>query len=206
MWIYVKDMIAESALPLDFTYSVSNNRISSTDSGFLSDDSTDSDASPNGVKLTLHFVGAVRKTGEGYALELSAAGKLRAVCDFCLKPVTVDVAFDVNERFIRGDTLKYGGAIKHDTPRDVPRASPLAKGGTVYAEEEDVFVFNGQGFDIAQAIDVNARLNLPEYVRCRDDCKGLCPMCGHDLNEGACACERSGDPRFDVLRNAFYNE
>jgi uncharacterized protein len=124
--------------------------------------------------------------------------------------VHVDLSFDVSERFVRADILKYGGAIRHEAPRDVPRNAPANDGavyaGTAYSEEEDVFVFDGQGFDIAQAIDVNTTLNLPKYVRCRDDCKGLCPMCGHDLNEGACDCERPGDPRFDALRNAFYNE
>ncbi len=34
-------------------------------------------------------------------------------------------------------------------------------------------------------------LNLPTKVLCRDDCKGLCPVCGRDLNEGDCGCVKS---------------
>ena len=36
---------------------------------------------------------------------------------------------------------------------------------------------------------------------CRDDCKGLCPVCGKDLNTGACGCDPTEiDPRFESLR------
>ncbi len=34
-------------------------------------------------------------------------------------------------------------------------------------------------------------LNLPTKVLCREDCKGLCPVCGCDLNQGDCGCEKS---------------
>lgn len=44
---------------------------------------------------------------------------------------------------------------------------------------------------------------LPEFPAkflCSEDCKGLCPVCGHDLNEGGCGCASAhGDPRWDVL-------
>ena len=45
---------------------------------------------------------------------------------------------------------------------------------------------------------------LPLKLLCREDCAGLCPDCGSDLNEGPCACEtRDIDPRFEVLRDVF---
>lgn len=40
-----------------------------------------------------------------------------------------------------------------------------------------------------------------EYVVCREECKGLCPMCGVDLNSETCECETSEpDPRWEALR------
>lgn len=36
-------------------------------------------------------------------------------------------------------------------------------------------------------------LNLPDYPRCREDCQGLCPRCGVNLNRGPCLCPRE-DP------------
>lgn len=44
-------------------------------------------------------------------------------------------------------------------------------------------------------------LELPLKHLCSEDCKGLCPTCGADLNEGECSCDkRSIDPRLEVLR------
>ena len=37
-------------------------------------------------------------------------------------------------------------------------------------------------------------LEVPAFVLCRDDCAGLCPTCGADLNAGPCACVRSAEP------------
>ena len=45
-------------------------------------------------------------------------------------------------------------------------------------------------------------LALPVKALCSEDCKGLCPECGHNLNTGPCACSRDqGDPRLAALRN-----
>ena len=44
-------------------------------------------------------------------------------------------------------------------------------------------------------------LELPSKLLCRDDCKGLCPKCGKNLNEGSCGCDlRETDPRLAALR------
>ncbi|MRR10305.1 DUF177 domain-containing protein, partial [bacterium] len=44
-------------------------------------------------------------------------------------------------------------------------------------------------------------LALPLKPLCREDCRGICPACGRDLNEGSCGCrEDRGDHRWDKLR------
>jgi uncharacterized protein len=52
--------------------------------------------------------------------------------------------------------------------------------------------------------DVSTQLwvtSIPMRVLCREDCKGLCPVCGKDLNEGECGCPKdSVDPRLEALR------
>jgi uncharacterized protein len=46
-----------------------------------------------------------------------------------------------------------------------------------------------------------ALLAIPMKKVCRDDCKGLCFMCGKDLNEGDCTCDRSGmDSKWQPLK------
>ena len=46
-----------------------------------------------------------------------------------------------------------------------------------------------------------ALLAIPMKKLCREDCKGLCPRCGKDLNEGDCNCaEKEIDPRWEPLK------
>ena len=48
---------------------------------------------------------------------------------------------------------------------------------------------------------------LPVKLLCREDCAGLCPNCGHDLNEGICSCEaRESDPRLEILRGVSFTD
>ena len=42
-------------------------------------------------------------------------------------------------------------------------------------------------------------LSIPTRFVCKADCKGLCPQCGADLNEGACGCKKAIDPRLAAL-------
>ena len=43
-------------------------------------------------------------------------------------------------------------------------------------------------------------LSLPSKVLCREDCRGLCPHCGKDQNEGLCGCKpQAADPRLEAL-------
>jgi uncharacterized protein len=53
-----------------------------------------------------------------------------------------------------------------------------------------------------EAIKQLIYLSMPMKSLCRDDCKGICPNCGVNLNEETCQCENSiTDPRFDKLKD-----
>jgi uncharacterized protein len=57
-------------------------------------------------------------------------------------------------------------------------------------------------FDAAGYLWEQFLLALPEKPLCFEDCKGLCPQCGINRNQGSCTCARdNGDPRLAVLRN-----
>lgn len=47
--------------------------------------------------------------------------------------------------------------------------------------------------DLTEAVREDILLALPQGCLCRDDCRGLCPSCGQNLNEGTCSCSVSGD-------------
>jgi uncharacterized protein len=56
--------------------------------------------------------------------------------------------------------------------------------------------------DLKPAIREQWLLAAPTFALCRDDCKGLCPSCGADLNTGQCACPPVTDSRWDALKKA----
>ena len=59
----------------------------------------------------------------------------------------------------------------------------------------------GEDFvDLTDNLREDIILQLPQRALCQKDCQGLCPVCGKDLNEGACRCQPSRDDlRWHVL-------
>ena len=53
-------------------------------------------------------------------------------------------------------------------------------------EDPDYFLLNGDELDIDDLLESGYILNMDMQFLCRDDCKGLCPRCGADLNDGPC--------------------
>jgi len=73
---------------------------------------------------------------------------------------------------------------------------PLQVGQFVFHQE-----LGGEDFvDLTANIREDIILELPQRALCQSECKGLCPVCGEDLNEGACRCKPSrGDLRWHSL-------
>ena len=73
-----------------------------------------------------------------------------------------------------------------------------------YAEGPDepcqIPLLNDDELDLTELVRQLIAMHLPLRPLCRDDCLGLCPRCGQDLNEGSCTCdEDDGDPRWTGL-------
>jgi len=70
--------------------------------------------------------------------------------------------------------------------------------------EEDlppVPILNGDEIDLGELVRQLLIINLPPRSLCREDCKGLCPQCGADLNQGPCECPAEQiDPRLAPLK------
>jgi len=54
--------------------------------------------------------------------------------------------------------------------------------------------------DLSEAVREELILAVPEYVLCKDDCRGICPRCGTDLNTGPCECTPETDSRWSALQ------
>lgn len=60
--------------------------------------------------------------------------------------------------------------------------------------------------DLVPQIREELILAAPEFVLCKDDCRGLCPTCGADLNAGPCDCRPARDPRWGALEALKRND
>ncbi|MEG1682777.1 MAG: DUF177 domain-containing protein [Oscillospiraceae bacterium] len=67
-------------------------------------------------------------------------------------------------------------------------------------EENDEIVLLEQGqLDVGDLARTVFILEMDTKTLCSEDCKGLCPRCGTDLNLGPCSCQKEADPRLAVL-------
>ncbi len=67
--------------------------------------------------------------------------------------------------------------------------------------DEDYILVTEDLFDLDELIRSDILLELPTKNLCREDCKGLCPKCGANLNHGTCDCDlRVVDPRLEILK------
>lgn len=66
-------------------------------------------------------------------------------------------------------------------------------------DDPEIFPVEGDGIDVNEVLETVFILNMETKFLCREDCKGLCPDCGRDLNDGPCGCTKPVDPRLAVL-------
>lgn len=117
--------------------------------------------------------GSVRNIAGMLQLDFEASTVLNSVCDRCLK------------QFRR--------------PKTVSREYLLAE--EVQDEENDeIILLENDEFDLGDLAQTAFILDMDTKTLCSEDCKGLCPRCGADLNQGPCSCEKKDvDPRLAVL-------
>ena len=66
-------------------------------------------------------------------------------------------------------------------------------------ENPELFILDGDELDLDDVLSTCFILDMETKFLCKEDCKGLCPGCGKNLNFGACECRKQTDPRFAVL-------
>ena len=101
-------------------------------------------------------------------------------CDRCLEEVPTSLHFDINKELI----LQEGSAVDEEM------------------EETDYLI--GFELDVDKLVYAEILVNWPMKVLCKDDCKGICRVCGMNLNKGACDCQRTElDPRMAAIQDIF---
>ena len=67
--------------------------------------------------------------------------------------------------------------------------------------EAEIGYYQGTGLLLEDTLREQVLLAVPLKTVCREECKGLCPQCGKNWNEGPCSCAPpSGDPRWSALK------
>ena len=130
-----------------------------------------------GVALASPLVvtGRLSTAGEGkYYWQARLRTVVMAECRRCLAPVHVPLSQTLGLVFVA-----EGEASEEDDCYVVPRRATM--------------------LDLSEAVREELILATPQFVECRDDCRGLCPQCGADLNAGPCGCQKETDPRWAAL-------
>jgi len=66
-------------------------------------------------------------------------------------------------------------------------------------DSPDIFSLDGDWLDLSDVLETSYILSTDTKFLCREDCAGLCPKCGKNLNDGPCGCKKEIDPRLAVL-------
>ena len=97
---------------------------------------------------------------------------IRMECSRCLEPVDIHVDKQANLLFM------------HESEKDKEEILQHPNG-------QEVTYFNGKILCPDRDIRELVLIELPDYPKCRESCRGLCPSCGKNLNRGECSCEKS---------------
>ncbi len=129
----------------------------------------------------VHVRGQVRNAGGYMPLEASCTVRVDGLCARCLKPVSTVLA------------------------------TQFSRTVATQLEEEDVndeyLLVSQDQIEIGEPLRDELLLSLPSRLLCDEDCKGLCPKCGKDLNLGRCGCKQGDpDPRWAVLEKLKRND
>jgi len=128
--------------------------------------------------------GKVRLSGNEVFVNGHVETRAQVECDRCLKPVELPVSADFALEYITGD--EYA-------------SSAVAE---LTEAEMSVSVFDGHAIDVDEVVKEQILLAVPTRMLCRENCKGICPECGKDLNTGECNCAKDDiDPRWAALKN-----
>ena len=121
--------------------------------------------------------------------EIRVQGQLSVImeseCDRCLEPARIPLESDFD--------LYY---------RPEPDPGRTRDEIEIDEGESQVAFYDGEGLELGDILREHILLSLPMQRICRDDCKGICPLCGQNRNLVACGCAiKPVDDRWAALKN-----
>jgi len=118
----------------------------------------------------------ISSIGEILNLDGKLSAELVFTCSRCLESFTYHVDLEIHEKF----------------------------SNKLNDNDEDIILFDSESINITNIIENNIVMALPMKKLCNEECKGLCPNCGTNLNIHSCNCNNSDiDIRLAELKNLF---
>ena len=101
-------------------------------------------------------------------------------CGRCLEEVPTQICFDIDKKLDIKDNVLLDDEM----------------------EENDYLI--GFELDVDKLVYAEILVNWPMKVLCKEDCEGICKVCGANLNKGDCGCQRTElDPRMAAIQDIF---
>ncbi len=127
-----------------------------------------------------------RITNNNGMLKLKGLAKVSysTVCDRCVQNIERELIIDIDEGIIE----------KKNTDEEIAEIF-----------EDDRFTFSGNSLDLDRILADCILTSIPMTQVCREDCSGLCPVCGAEISGEGCNCKDNGssDSRFEILKGFF---
>lgn len=128
------------------------------------------------------YKGEIYKMQGEYLINVDINYTYSTQCDRCLKPITNEANTTLSGKLIQDDVDEF-------------------------EEDENLIYYENDFLDLNKYISMEIISSLPMKSLCDEECKGICPSCGKDLNNGECNCEtKEIDPRFEKLKDFFPKE
>ena len=135
--------------------------------------------SPISVRLKLS------RSGSTIVMKSRIAARVEWTCARCLDPFSIDLGSE------------FTTTLKPKPPNFVlPEEVELSR------EDLETDYYEGEEIEVTPFVKDQILLTLPQKAVCREECRGLCPRCGKNLNREVCLCkDDSVDPRLAPLKS-----
>lgn len=137
------------------------------------------DISSDVIPGSVEFEGSISSAAGLVKFSGKAGFTIKTECARCLEPIERKESIDIEHYLVKTDC----------------------------GDDDDLYIpVEGGVFNPEELICEDISLSLPYRFLCREDCKGLCPKCGKNLNLGPCGCPADIDPRLEKLQSLLTDE
>ena len=151
----------------------------------LKKDQLEVDQADLNVNVDITINGSLTRIDDDVYLKGRVMTGVVVSCSRCLDTFLYPIDSRLKSHFVRSDD-------RFTSVRDLE----------LHASDIDAELYENQQIDLTQSIRDSILLAIPVICLCNEDCKGICFLCGNNLNQGFCKCENESflDPRLESLK------